>query len=79
MSKTLLEKAKSIQSNRKGRIQITEEHEDLAMAWVKGQIGLSQVARAIDRLRPNGLADSASTYAFLAIALRHKFSKNGKP
>ena len=54
-NETLLEKAKKMSAyNHKGKIIIDEEHLDLALSWMKGEITLSQVNRVLDRKTNSG-------------------------
>lgn len=60
---TLLEKA--LKNDRKiKKMNFTEEEIELAMAWANNEIGLRQVARAMN-MRSDGRA-----YSFIALALR---------
>ena len=47
MKKTLLEKAKEFNRHRKGRTY-TDEHFEVTKAWLKDEIGISQIAKAMD-------------------------------
>ena len=45
--KTLLQKAKGIKVRQKPRPEITDEHIELAIAWLKSEIGLTQMQKAL--------------------------------
>ncbi len=67
---SLLEKAKEPIENRgrKAR-EYTNEEEELCMAWLNGEISLSQVARAMDI----GVVQNA--YTFIALCSRQIFQR----
>ena len=62
MSKTLLDRAK--ESEGKGRGDVNNEHIDLAIAWLKGEISTIQARSAV------GGRSGASIYVLLARSLR---------
>lgn len=63
--KTLLEQAKILTDARVTNVRYSEEEIELALAWVSGEVTLTQVARVMS---PTGKASGG--YAFLACALR---------
>jgi hypothetical protein len=65
---TLLEKAKSIPVSRTQQ-SISDDEIDLAIAWVKGEITFSQIAKALD------YAGGNQPYAFVANSIRHAYAK----
>lgn len=70
-NKTLLQKAKQIRSEGKTKgitINITHEHIELAIAWAKGEIRLSEISQVIP-------IHSRNLYPFLAFALREHIKK----
>jgi len=60
---TLLEQAANHQMNRRSTKTITPEQQELAMAWVQGKVGITQVAVALG-------VKSGGVYPFLANALK---------
>ena len=52
MKRTLLEKATSHTRNRRS-IPLTDEHVELSMAWLRDEVGLNQVALALQCSRQN--------------------------
>ena len=49
MIKTLLQKAKDVPTKRWGAKAITDEHIELALAWLKGEIQLRQITETVGR------------------------------
>ncbi len=70
---TLLEQAKSMQRElgRKAR-EYTLEEEDLCMAWLNGEIKISQVQHAMN------MKSTGQPYVFLAMCARQLFMKARK-
>jgi hypothetical protein len=66
--KTLLEKAKEIESKRMPSV-ITEEKYDLAIAWAKGEISLRQIQKVL------GYKNVNASYVFLANCFKHSILK----
>lgn len=62
---TLLEKAKSSATTKTGKTY-SEEEMELALAWMRGEIGITQVCKALGKINLQG----SDTYLFLARALR---------
>jgi len=67
MTKTLLEKAKQYKSNRK---LPTDEEIELAVAWMKGEIGLTAISRALE------IPLSGNILYKVAVWLRTAYSKD---
>ena len=51
--KTLLEKAKAVKMGRRDTI-ITDEHVELALAWIRDEVNLSQINVALKKSRQSG-------------------------
>lgn len=62
--KTLLEKAKGVKGNRTPQ-KITDEHIELALAWVNGEVPYSAVNIALGKPKVGSHA-----YTFLALTLK---------
>lgn len=74
MSKeTILQKAKKINHQPKKTATITKEIQDAALAWCRGEITITQIARAMD-LNNTGYR----VYALLAHSLKNYLNKNYK-
>ncbi len=69
MKETLLQKAKKRGKNNKPEL-ITQEHIELAIAWVNGEIGAVQVQSAL------GIKSPSQIYSFLAFALKEHLLKS---
>ena len=71
MKQTLVEQAKALAAKRSRYGKRTAEDIDLAIAWVKGEVGLKEVreAKAIE------VDGSAASYLFLAVALKQAVSE----
>lgn len=71
MKKTILEKAKAQKSKRQSNFTPTPEMEETALAWVRGEVNLTQIARAL------GLNNTGyRTYSILALSLKHYLNKS---
>ena len=64
---TLLEKAQSVQQRR--NVVTNAEGTDLSVAYIKGEVGLIQLTRAI------GVKHTSSSNSFVLRNLRHAFSE----
>lgn len=62
--KTLVDKARETEYNRKRTLSRDKEHQDLAIAWAKDEISLAQVSRAL------GKTNSGNTLYGLSVWLR---------
>jgi len=69
---TLLEKAKKLEIRKLKKIEVTEEHLELGLAWMKGEITLSQMNRVLGENKRSG----NGLYA-VAVWLREAY-KQGK-
>ena len=69
---SLLEKAKEVKRKYTKAADITPEGIELALAWVMGDVTLTQVVGVM----PN--KSSSSAYIFLACALREHIKNNAK-
>lgn len=67
MSKSLLERAKQQERMRKGTARSTPERVELALAWIRGEVGITQVARALE------LKDVHTAYIPIVVALRQAY------
>ncbi len=77
MDKTLLEKAKEAKVKRRSRIPVTEEHIELALSWMRCEIGIAQVNIALGLPK-----EQSNTLYSLAVWLREAYKRgklNGKP
>ena len=54
MGKTLLEKAKEVPVRKKHDLKITDEHIEIAFAWIKGDIRLKQICIAFGKKESSG-------------------------
>lgn len=72
LKKTLLQKAKNIPTQRH-TVKITPEMEEAALAWCRGEVSVTQIARAMD-LDNTGYR----MYAMIAHALKNYINKNFK-
>lgn len=71
MKQTLLNKAKAIKANKRERFVPTKEMEEVALAWVKGEITHSQIAKAL------GYDNTGyRVYAHLALTLKKYLNDN---
>lgn len=71
MAKTLLDKARSVKTTGLGpKVEVSQEMEDVALAWCRGEITLTQIARALN-LNNTGYR----TYSLLALALKSHLNK----
>jgi hypothetical protein len=70
---SLVEQAKAITS-RSGRPtqNISKEDEELAAAWVSGDVAFTQVSKV------KNFTSASVTYSFLALALRQMLNSNGR-
>lgn len=68
---SLLDKALQSGAHKRSGIDYTQEHMELALAWIKGEIGMTQVAKALELAKDN----RGGIYNFLAIALREAYKK----
>lgn len=72
MKKTILQKAKEYKAQKRDNFVPTKEMEEVALAWVKGDITLTQIAKAL------GLNNTGyRTYSILALTLKNYL--NTKP
>jgi len=71
MNKTLLQRAKAVKVNSRHRV-ISDEYIDLALAWIRDEIGLTQVNVVLGKKREGG----NSLYG-IAVWLREAY-RNGK-
>jgi len=67
--KTLLQKAKKVKMRHR-KIIVTDEHIELALAWVKDDITLTQVNLALNKPR-----DTGNTLYALAVYIREAYRK----
>ena len=68
---TLLERAKGFSLyNYKRKIIVTKEHSELAVSWMKGEITLSQVNRALEKKASDG-----NTLYHIAIWLKDAYKR----
>ena len=68
---SLLDKAKAQCCNPRAKIEITDEHIELALAWMRGEITISQAMKI-------GLTKNRSTtvvYSVMARALRNAYEQ----
>lgn len=67
----LLDKAKAVKENRGGRPSIVADDDrmELALAWVKGEVSLTQIMAAIGR------PSTSNFYALMAVGLREAYRK----
>ena len=72
MKKTLLQKAQAIATIRKALYVLTEEHQDAAIAWMKGEVTTTQVARAMGK-KPG--EQSGNMLYMFAQALKSAYQK----
>lgn len=68
---TLLERAKSLDKHGGDR-QITDDEIELALAWLRDEVTLSQIAGA----KSGNRRWSTAAYGFLAIALREAWRRD---
>jgi len=68
MSKTLLEQAKGFVRANKTVEQISRDHFDLAIAFVKGEVNCSQIAKVLGK-------EPSHTYVLISRSLREAFSR----
>lgn len=68
---SLLDKAKQSGAVKRATISYDAEQLELALAWMRGEIGMTQVSRALEINENN----RGGVYNFLAIALREAFRK----
>ena len=61
---SLLEQAKKIQSGRKTQREITKQDIELALAWTRDEVSVTQIHKVIDG------ASGVGIYIFLAKALK---------
>lgn len=66
---TLLEAARASVKKREAK-EYTDEQIELALAWVAGEVTISQMARVL------GYSQPAAVYPFLALALRQYLSSD---
>lgn len=72
--KSLLEKAKAIKTNGVGpKVEVSEEMEEVALAWCRGELTLTQIARSLN-LDNTGYR----TYSLLALSLKNYINKQSK-
>lgn len=67
MTNSLIKQAK--QNKKQKRNIIKKEHIELALAWANDEIGISGIARVLNK------KSSGATYVFLALALREYIAK----
>ena len=60
---TLTEQAMAVQGKRRNGKVVSEEHRELALAWVEGKVSVTQIAGVLE-------VKSGSVYPFLANALK---------
>lgn len=76
---TLLQKAKNSSVMKAKRYpNITKEHIDLALAWAKDEIRMTQVADVLGMKKANG-TNNISVYIFLSKALKCYVTQSNKP
>ncbi len=68
---TLVERAKTLRSNGKPSIKVTQDHIDLALAWANGEISLKQAGYALG-------GSNKAPYHLIAIYLREYIRSLGK-
>lgn len=69
---TLLEKARQPKpAGRHARIKVTDETIDLSLAWVRHEIGIAQVTRALGKKSGNG------AYCLIARSLAEHVRRHG--
>lgn len=66
---SLLERARKERVKKAVPAKMTDEHIELALAWAKGEINYTQVRKVLG-------IPPASTYSFLALALRAHLERN---
>jgi len=59
MNKTLLEKAKEYKSNRK---LPTDEEIELALGWIKGEVGITGIGKALGHKTTGNVLGRLATY-----------------
>jgi hypothetical protein len=62
---TLLEIAKKTKARGKPYKEYKQEEIELALAWVKGEVNMQQIQKAL------GLKNAANSYSFLVHALKY--------
>ena len=68
---SLVDEAKKLKSNKRKNTNKTVEEIELALAWLKGEVNLMQIARVTNKSQ-NG----SYSYCFLVNALGEAFKKN---
>ncbi len=66
--KTLVEKAKEVRTRKRGAV--TEEQYELALAWVKGDVGFREIKEVL------GYKSPTAVYIFLADCFRYSINKH---
>lgn len=51
---TLLEKAKKLPIRKNKKVNLSEEHLELGLAWMKNEIGLAQINRVLNKNNTSG-------------------------
>lgn len=68
-NRSLVDKAKAL-DHRKLKIETTPEERELALAWMRGEVTLTQATRV---LRPNGPHNGSSALYRFAVCLRDEY------
>lgn len=71
---TLLEKVKSQKKSNRKNSNVTDEHIEVALSWVKGEISMAQIVKGMDM----GKAGGVNVYVFLANALKVYIQKSNQ-